>query len=209
MNILILGPQGSGKGTQGERIAEKYHLSYFESGSYLRELAKTDPEIDHIVNEVGALLPDEKIFEIVKKYLEEKNLFDNIVFDGYPRSKPQYHLITDFLSTHNASVTIAFALEIPEEETIRRLSNRRTDPITHEIYNLITNPPGPEVDQSKLEQREDDTEPVIRKRLAAYRASTEPLLDVLRSESKLVEIDGTQSIDAIFAEISEKIDTLL
>lgn len=205
MNILLLGPQGSGKGTQGEMIAEKFGLFYFESGNYLRELAKTDPEIDHIVNEVGSLIPDAQMFEIVKKYLLTQNKFDGIVFDGYPRSYPQYQLLAAFLAEHGAKIDHAFVLEIPEDETVRRLSNRRLDPVTHESYNLITNPPPSTVDISTLIHREDDTEPIIRKRLAAYRTVTEPLVEALHREGILVEIDGTKHIDDIFTEISEKI----
>lgn len=209
MNILLLGPQGSGKGTQGELVSKKYGLLYFDAGSHLREIAKTDPEIDRVINETGALLPDEVVFEIVKKYLLSLNKFDGILFDGFPRSTAQYGMLSNFLSEHQTSITHALVLEIPEDETVRRLSSRRTDPVTHEIYNLITNPPGPEVDPATLVQREDDTEPLIRKRLAAYRSVTEPLVKKLMEEGKVIEIDGTRSIDAIFSEITEKIDPLV
>ena len=209
MNIILLGPQGSGKGTQGEMISEKFNLYYFESGDFLRNLAKSDPEIDHIINEVGSLYPEDKMFRLVKDHFEGINRFDNIVFDGYPRSVKQYDLLKNLLSEHGTSVTVAFALEIPEEETIRRLSNRRMDPKTHEIYNLITNPPGSNVNLDTLVQREDDTEPIIRKRLATYRQATEPLVEKLKLEGKLIEIDGTKHIDVIFSQISEKITSFL
>lgn len=209
MNIILLGPQGSGKGTQGEMISEKFNLYYFESGDFLRNLAKSDPEIDHIINEVGALYPEDKMFRLVKDHFEGINRFDDIVFDGYPRSVLQYDLLKKLLTEHGTSITVAFALEIPEEETIRRLSNRRMDSKTHEIYNLITNPPGPDVNIDTLVQREDDTEPIIRKRLATYRQATEPLVEKLKLEGKLIEIDGTKHIDVIFSQISEKITSFL
>lgn len=209
MNLILLGPQGSGKGTQGELLSKKFGFYYFEAGGFLRELAKTNKEVDHIVNEVGALIPDSQMFELVSSFLLEKNLFDNILFDGYPRSVAQYEMLLKFLGEHGTNVKVAIALEIPEEETIRRLSSRRIDPQTHEIYNLITNPPPPSMDISKLLHREDDTEPVIKKRLDSYRSTTEPLVERLKNEEKLIEIDGMKSIDDIFSEISDKIAPLL
>lgn len=209
MNVILLGPQGSGKGTQGEMLSKEFNLYYFEAGDFLRNLAKEDAQINHIINEVGALIPDNQVFSLVKDHLIEKGVFDNICFDGYPRSVAQYNLLKDFLKEHNSSITVAFVLEIPEAETIRRLTNRRMDPSTHKIYNLLTNPPGPEVDPAKLVQRADDTEPVIKKRLAAYRQTTEPLVLALKNEGKLVEIDGTKSIEEIFSVISEKFASLL
>ncbi len=204
MNVVLLGPQGSGKGTQGELLAEKTGMYYFDAGAYLREISKTRPDIDEIVNKRGALLPDDMVYKLVRDHFIEKNQFDNIIFDGYPRSLPQWNLISEFLKSHGTTVEKVFLLTINEEETVRRLSALRIDPNTDIIYNLITNPPPPTVDQSTLIHREDDQPEAIKVRLSAYHTSTQPLVNELRSQGKLIEIDGTQSITDIHQHILEK-----
>ncbi len=207
MNIILLGPQGSGKGTQAEKLAHEFGLLHFEAGALLRELAKTRPDIEEIVNKRGTLMPDDQVFGFVKEYLEEQNRFDGVIFDGYPRSEYQLKLIEGFLSLKDTKIDIVVAIEIPEEETIRRLSARRMDPVTGHIYNLITNPPTEGTDISKLIHREDDTPEAIKTRLAAYRSYTEPLISVFKERGILHEIDGTQSIDAIYNQIRPLIST--
>lgn len=201
MNIVFLGPQGSGKGTQGELLAQKTGMYYFDAGAYLREISKTNPEISDMVNKRGVLVPDDQMYKIVRDHLIERNQFDNIIFDGYPRSLVQWNLITEFLKTKGTRVEKVFLLTIDEHETIRRLSARRIDPATEMIYNLITNPPPPTVDQNTLIHRDDDKPEAIQVRLTAYHTSTQPLVTLLKTEGKLVEIDGTQPIEEIHAQI--------
>jgi adenylate kinase len=207
VNIILLGPQGSGKGTQAEKLSEEFGLFHFEAGALMRELAKTHPDIEEIVNKRGALMPDDQIFTFVKEHLLTKNRFDGIIFDGYPRSIYQFELIESFLATKGTHIDLVIAIEIPEEETIQRLSARRMDPVTGQIYNLITNPPAAGTDISKLIHREDDTPEAIKTRLAAYRSYTEPLIDIFRKKGFLHEIDGTQSIDEIYNQIRTLIST--
>lgn len=196
MNVIILGPQGSGKGTQAQLLVKKFQFTYFASGDFLRDLAKTNTQVSETINK-GELLPDEEMFGFVKDFFEKKNTFDNIVFDGYPRSVEQYKMLRDWFRTKNTKIDIAFLLQISDEETIRRLSARRVDPETGTIYNLITNPPPANVDAAKLITRDDDKPEAIKERLELYHKVTTPLIDVLRSDGILVEVDGERSIDVI------------
>ncbi len=205
VNIVLLGPQGSGKGTQGEMLAEKTGMFYFDAGSHLREVSKTNPEIDEIVNKRGVLLPDDMMYKIVRDFFISKNQFDNIIFDGYPRSLPQWQLLTSFLESRGSGVQKVILLTINEEETVKRLSARRIDPKTDTIYNLITNPPPADVDPSTLIHREDDQPEAIQVRLKAYHESTQPLVTKLKEEGKLIEIDGTQSIEEIHKSILDHV----
>lgn len=205
MIILIMGPQGSGKGTQAKLLAQKLGYFYFDLGAHLRNIAKADPRIDEIVNKRGVLVPDAEIFEIVTKFLSEQGLYDNLILDGYPRSVLQYQAFQDWLATHKTKVNKAIFLRVSDEVSIRRLSARRIDETTNKIYNLLTNPPGPEVDQTKLVQREDDKPEAIAERLSHYHETTQPLVEVLKQEGLLVEVDGEQSIEAIEKEINAKI----
>ncbi len=201
MNILLIGPQGSGKGTQARLIKEKYSMSSFDMGAFLREEAKSNPEIKSLI-EKGSLLSDDVINSLVSGYLSEKNLYDGIIFDGYPRRVGQLTALQSFLKEHGSKLDCTVYINIPEQETLKRLSARRINSETGEIYNLITNPPSKDVDIEKLIHRADDKPEAIKKRLDEYRKDTEPLIAELKAtDTYFVEIDGTQSIESIHREI--------
>lgn len=204
MNIIVLGPQGSGKGTQARLLADKYGLFYVESGEFLREIAKVDSEVDKIINKEGKLLPDEKTFSLIKGYLEEKApSAENLLFDGYPRSLKQYDLLKGWLSEKGEKIDHAIFLTISEEESIRRISARRMDRVTGKVYNLITNPPGPEVPQENLVQRPDDTPKLIKERLEQYKETTRPLIEIFENEGILRKVEGERPIEIIFADLQK------
>jgi len=210
MNLMILGPQGCGKGTQARLLSEKLGLTYVESGALLREVAKTDPKIDEAMNKKGQLLPDETTFSIVKNYLEEKvPQGTNILLDGYPRSLRQYEFIKDYLAQKGTKLDKAIFLDITDAESVKRLSARRICSACGEVYNFITNPPSnPEVCDKcggKLFQREDDKPGLIEERLRLFRMSTEPLIRKFEDEGILININGEQPIQTILEEILEKI----
>lgn len=205
MIILIMGPQGSGKGTQARRLAEEFGLLYLDVGALLRKISKTDERINEIVNKRGALLPDKEIFEIVTKHLSEKGQYDNLILDGYPRSIQQYELVENWLEKNGSRITKALFLNVSESESVKRLSARRFDPKTGKIYNLITKVPGPEVDVASLVHREDDKPEAIQERLTHYRETTKPLIEKLREEGKLVELDGERAIEEIHSDMKEEI----
>ena len=200
MNILILGPQGSGKGTQGKLLAQKFGFYYIESGALIREAARNDPKINQIVNVEGRLLDDEPTFEIIKKNLERAH-DGNLLLDGFPRSPVQYEMLRAWLSAKGQKIDHAILLEIGEEEAVRRLSARREDRKSGKIFNLITNPPGPEIEGSSLYQRPDDTPEPIKNRLKEYQEKTKPLIAVFEKEGILRRVNGERPIEAIFADL--------
>lgn len=205
MIILVMGPQGSGKGTQAKLLADRLGYYYFDSGAMLREIAGSDKRIDEIVNKRGELVPDDEMYKLVTEYFTRKSHFDNIVMDGYPRSVVQYQAIKQWFLEHETQISKAIFLRVSDEVSVSRLSARRQDPVTGEIYNLITNPPGPEVDQARLVHREDDTPEAIKERLEHYHVTTQPLVQLLRKEGILIEIDGEQSIEKIHKEINAQV----
>lgn len=200
MNILLIGPQGSGKGTQARILCEKFNFFYFESGAYLRRIAEEHPDLKTWLAE-GKLVPDKEMTSYLTAFLDSKNLYDDVVFDGFPRTIEQYNFLKDWLKDKKVKIDLVIDLEISEEETVRRLSARRQDPQTGKIYNLITDPPPDEVDQSKLLQRDDDKPEAIKKRLSLFKEKTEPLIVELKKDAKVEKINGEQPIDKIASDI--------
>jgi adenylate kinase len=205
MNILLLGPQGSGKGTQARLLCEKFGFFYFESGGFLREASKTNEHLAKMLSE-GMFVPDAEMSSYVTAYLDQKGVYDNILFDGFPRSVIQYETLKDWLSAKKVEIDIVFLLKIDEEETVRRLSARRTDPATGKIYNLVTDPPPADIDVSTLTQRDDDKPEAIKKRLSWYAEQVTPLISALREDIGVVDIDGTRPIADIQKDLAEIIE---
>jgi len=213
MNLIILGPQGSGKGTQARLLTDKLGLFYVESGGLLREAAKKDLTIDEIMNKKGQLLPDEITFKIVRDFLQKNHPeAQNLLLDGYPRSLRQYQLIRDYLSQKGTKIDKAIFLDLTDEEAVKRLSSRRICSSCGEVYNMITNPPkDPGVCDKcggKLIQREDDKPELVHERLKLYRASTQPLVGELEKEGILININGEQPIETILGQIVEKLNNV-
>jgi len=206
MNIILLGPQGSGKGTQARLLTEKLGLFYIESGDLLRAAAKDDPRIDEIINKQGQLLPDTETFSIVTDYINNnKPEANDLLFDGYPRTIKQYELLQKWLGEKGSKIDCGFYLNISDEEAIKRLSARRMDPSSGKIYNLITDPPEPEVNKDSLIQRPDDRPDAIKKRLGWFKTTVAPMIELIRKDIPFYEVDGERPIQVIFADILQKL----
>lgn len=179
MNILLIGPQGSGKGTQARILTEKYGFYYFESGAYLRKIAENNSELRESLAQ-GNLVPDKEMTSYLTAFLDEKNLYDNIIFDGFPRTLEQYKFFKNWLSDKSVSLDLVIDLTISEKETLKRLLLRK-----------------------RIEGRGDDNPEAIKKRLALFRGRTQPLISELKKETKVVEIDGERPIEIIASDIDK------
>jgi adenylate kinase len=209
MNLTILGKQASGKGTQAELLAKKFGLFRVEMGNILKEIAKTDPKINEMVNVKGELVPDEVTFKVAVDYIK-KNYKGNggILFDGYPRSEGQYQLLKEWMKNRGEELERVIWLEISDKEAINRISARRVCEKCGNVYNLNTNPP-PSKDicecGGRLVQRKDDSPDAVRKRLKWSKEVMRPLLKTFKEEGKLIEVDGERPIEVIFDDIVEKL----
>jgi adenylate kinase len=204
MNIIILGPQASGKGTQARLLSGNLGLFYFESGGFWREKAKSDPRIDEMINKRGELVPDEEVFVFTRQYLKEKSPnLNNLLLDGYPRSLKQYELLKNWLSEEGKKIDLAIFLTISDKEAVRRLSARVFCERCGTVFNLITNPPpgGKCKCGGNLTQRPDDKPEAIEKRLQAYHATTSPLIEILKKDGLLVTVDGERPIKVISTDL--------
>lgn len=178
MNIVLLGSQGSGKGTQAKLLCEKFNFFYFESGAYLRKIAETNSELKKILDN-GDLVSDKEMTSYLTAFLDEKNLYDDILFDGFPRTLEQYGFLKNWLVERQAKIDLGLILIISKEETIKRLL---------------------------LRKRDDDTFEAIKKRLLLYQGKTKMLINEIRRDTKVVEIDGERSIDIIQKDLVEIIE---
>lgn len=207
MNLIIIGPQASGKGTQAARMAEHYGVFHFSTGDALRAEVKSGSDLGKELSEVmnaGKLVSDELIFNIVKKVYEAHP--EGILLDGYPRTIPQAELVKADLEV-DAVVEIAIA----DETCVSRISSRWMCSECGAGYNTVSLPPKTEgvcdKDGAPLVQRDDDKPEAVLKRLALYHEQTEPVVKFYEDLGVPVHrIDGEQSIDDVFEAVKAALD---
>ncbi|PIW36879.1 MAG: adenylate kinase [Candidatus Kerfeldbacteria bacterium CG15_BIG_FIL_POST_REV_8_21_14_020_45_12] len=201
--ICLFGPQGSGKGTQAERLVGLFGVPHVSPGNIFRQAVAEGSElglkVESIINS-GSLVPDEVTNQLVKERLELEDCLDGFVLDGYPRNEVQA-VALDEVST----LTHVIVIEIPDEESISRISMRRTCSNCGMTYHLQSKPSKVEgvCDScgSELVQRDDDKPEAIRHRLNIYHQETEPLIKRYEDRGVLHRIDGRGSIDAVWERV--------
>jgi adenylate kinase len=203
MKIILLGPQGAGKGTQAQRLSQKTGAKHISTGDIVRTEIKSGSELGQKVqdfNDKGELVPDEIIVEMAKPYLHDA---DSWLLDGFPRNEAQAKALDDALQDLGIELDAAVALEAPDDELVERLSGRRTSDATGRVYHIEHDPPpeNSEEDPGPFAQRKDDTEEAIRRRLAIYHEQTEPLKDYYAERGLLATVDARQSIPEVTEEI--------
>lgn len=209
MRIVLLGPPGSGKGTQASALEAREGIPHIASGDLLRANVRDDTELGRRARpymDRGELVPDDLILDMMAERLSQPDAQEGYVLDGFPRTVAQAEALTQRLEELGAQLDAVIYLEVPETELLRRLSGRRTCPNCHAVYHVDTLSPQQEGICDKcgtaLVQRDDEKPEVIRKRLEVYAAQTEPLLDHYREQGLLREIDGTIGIENILREIA-------
>lgn len=187
-NFILFGPPGSGKGTQSERLISKYGLLHLATGDLLRNeisrQTKLGMEAKRFMDQ-GQLVPDEVVIGMISSALDNNKQAAGFLFDGFPRTKAQAQALDTLLKQKNSAIDVVLALQVSEDELIKRLLNRglssgRTD---------------------------DANEEVIRARIAEYHKKTSPVADYYQQFGKLVPIRGEGSVDEIFNYLSQEIDT--
>lgn len=187
MNIVLFGGPGSGKGTQSEKLIEKYGLHHISTGEVLRKHIKEETELGKIAKsyiDEGQLIPDDLMIKILDDVLEnEAKDKPGVIFDGFPRTIPQAEALNELLRKRNKELSAVIGLEVPDEELMKRMINR-----------------------GKLTGRADDNEETIKKRLNVYHNQTSPLRDHYKKAKKYMAIDGNREIDHIFDSIVKELD---
>jgi adenylate kinase len=186
LNILLLGPQGAGKGTQAKRIAGEYGIPHIATGDMLREAIAAGTELGRRVAPIlaaGELAPDDLMIELIRERLAQPDAEEGFVLDGFPRTMAQAEALDEMLREIGRSLTVVFELQLTKEVCTERLTKR-----------------------AALEDRVDDTPEAIRTRLALYHRETEPLIEHYRATGNLVGIHADRTVDEVFAEIQAALE---
>ena len=210
LNLVLLGPPGSGKGTQGERLNEDLRLPYYATGDILRGAVRDETELGKSAKEYmdrGDLVPDEVIVGVIAERIDSEEAAEGFILDGFPRTTPQAEALDAKLAELGRKVTSVLLIDVTDDEVVRRLGGRRTCEAEGHVYHVEFNPPKVagicDIDGSPLVVRDDDKPDVIRKRLSTYHEKTEPLVAYYEGTGVLTRVDGVRPPDEVTAELRE------
>ncbi len=208
MRLVLVGPPGSGKGTQAELLTKNLNLKYIGTGNILRDAINRKTEYGLRAKpflDVGELAPDDLVNSLVADLYRDNAGLDRFVLDGYPRTRAQAVWFDDLLKTLKRPIDAVIQLSVNDEEVVRRISGRRVCPKCGTVYHVTDRPPKvPGIcdhDGEKLIQRPDDNETVIRARLKVFHSNTDSLLDYYRDKGLLCEQPSYGSVDSIYQSI--------
>jgi len=211
--VILLGPPGAGKGTQAQRIAQRYNLPHLSTGDMFRDHIHRDTELGRKAKplmERGQLVPDEIVLGMVADRINLPDCAKGFVFDGFPRTLQQADDLEDIAKRNQFGCTIVLHMVVNPELLMRRLTGRRICTAAGHIYNVYQRPPKQDgvcdVDGSELIHRADDSEDVIGGRLAAYEKQTQPLVKYYTLRGLLSPIDAMADADAVTESISRILD---
>jgi len=182
MNLILLGPPGAGKGTQGHRLSERYNIPEISTGDMLRAAVQQGTALGQEAQRYmdrGALVPDEVIIGIVRERLGQDDTKAGFLLDGFPRTVPQAEALSQLAEAQLCSIEHVISIEVPEQELLQRLAGRR-----------------------QVEGRHDDTAEAVRHRLEVYHRDTAPLIAYYRQRGLLRSIPGVGTVDEIFQRIT-------
>lgn len=215
MRLVLLGLPGAGKGTQGERIAEKYGIPHISTGGIIRErIASGDDvgqQVDALISK-GDLVPDELIIQMVYERLSKPDCKTGWILDGFPRTVRQAEALDQRLLQSGLDVQMAFDIRITQSEAIDRIAKRRMCSKCGAVYHLeYYRAKGKGICDNcggDLYRRSDDTEETARKRLTVYMKQTHPVLHYYSQDGRLYSIDGVRSINDVFGDIDHYLQRL-
>lgn len=208
MYILLMGPPGAGKGTQAERLIEKYNIPQISTGDMFRAAVKNGTPLGLEAKKYmdsGRLVPDEVTIGIVRERLSEKDCQKGFILDGFPRTTAQAVSLDAILRELQITLDGVINIAVPNEELIRRTTGRLICRVCGATYHSEFNPPKVagkcDKDGGELYQRDDDREETVRQRLEVYGTQTKPLIDYYKNNGHYVEVDGLQPMSKVFNDI--------
>lgn len=213
MNIILLGAPGAGKGTQAEKICEYCHIPQISTGNIIRAAMKNGTEAGKKAQEfvhAGKLVPDAVVIEMVNERLKQDDCKNGFILDGFPRTIIQARELESIAKEFGFDIDAVINIDVPSEKLIKRLSGRRTCKDCGTTYHVVFNPPKTEGVCDKcggeLYQRPDESEEAVQVRLDTYEKQTRPLIDYYTMKGELTNVNGDQSMDAVYADIKKNLE---
>ena len=213
MNLMLFGAPGAGKGTQAKFLIEKYNIPQISTGDILRAAIadKTDMGMEaKKFMDAGQLVPDSTIIGIIKDRLAVADCKNGFILDGFPRTIIQARELESIAKEFGFDIDAVINIDVPSEKLIKRLSGRRTCKDCGTTYHVVFNPPKTEGVCDKcggeLYQRPDESEDAVQVRLDTYEKQTRPLIDYYTMKGELTNVNGDQSMDAVYADIKKNLE---
>jgi adenylate kinase len=204
VDIILIGAQGSGKGTQAQRLAQTLGIRHVASGDLFRAEIQAQTQLGMLAKQYidrGALVPDDVTVKMILDHLKEPASAAGVLLDGFPRTLVQAKALDAGLAPVGRSINCVVYLQVPRDVLLRRLSGRYICRAHQHVYNIETNPPKVpgicDLDGSELYQRPDDRGEAVQKRLDIFFSETIQLLGYYENQGKLIEVNGNQSIEQV------------
>ena len=211
-NIILVGPPGSGKGTQAPRIKDELCLCHLATGDLLRNAVAKGTKIGKeakTIMEKGELVPDQMVVDLIEGALEWPECERGVLLDGFPRTVPQAEALDSMMGHKGKHIDRVLEFKTDDDQLVERITGRRVHPPSGRSYHVKFNPPKEEgvddVTGEPLVHRSDDTEAVLRKRLDGYHKSTTPILDYYQKKDVLTSFDAMRGIDEVWTDINKTI----
>ncbi len=215
LNLVLLGPPGSGKGTQGERLQEDFRLPYYATGDILRAAVRDGTELGEEAKgymDRGDLVPDQVMVGLIAERVSGEAAGDGFILDGFPRTTAQAEALDSKMAELGRALTVAILIDVSDDEVVRRLSGRRTCVKEGHVFHVELDPPKNDdicdICGARLEIREDDKPEVVRNRLRTYHEKTEPVVSYYEGRGILRRVDGARAPDEVSDTIRAMLATL-
>jgi adenylate kinase len=213
LDLVLLGPVGAGKGTQARRIASRYRVPHIASGDLLRAHRAQNSELGQAAKSYmdrGALVPDDLVITMIVDRMRQPDASHGVLLDGFPRTLAQARALDKEFDAEGRALKLALYLEVPFDVLVQRAAGRWTCRTCQATYNYQVTPPRQrgicDLDGGELYQREDDRVDVVSERIKVYLQDTVPVVDYYRERGILHQVDGTQDIDSVAANIGQQLE---
>ena len=204
MRLILIGPPGAGKGTQAEYLVERFQIPHISSGDMLRAAVAAGTALGTQADgfmKAGQLVPDELVIAMIIERTAQPDCAKGFVLDGFPRTRPQAEALAVDLEKAGVTLDAVVLIEVPDSRILERVTGRRMDPETGDIYHVQFKPPPTDL-ADRVVQRKDDTEDACTARLEKYHAETAPVIPFYRNQGLLKYVDGDTTPDAVTARLA-------
>ena len=203
MRMILVGPPGAGKGTQAVQLVEKFKISHISTGDMLRAAVSEGTDLGKRADgfmKAGGLVPDDLVIAMVIERIGKPDCSEGFMLDGFPRTRPQAEALDAELEKAGVALDVVLQIEVPDALIVERITGRRMDPETGDIYHITFKPPPADI-VSRVIQRKDDTEAACRARLEKYHSETAPIIPFYAGKGVLKRVDGDAAPDEVSRQI--------